>query len=206
MDFNDWEDTFTMSTINKAAREINCKIVYCGPGFSGKATNIQHIYDKTSPDVRGQMISRPTETGRTLVFDFLPVFLNEVRGNKVRLHLYTVSGPVFYDASIKQMLKGVDGVVFVADSQRDRLDENQASVDSLNTNLMEHGYSPNSIPFVIQYNKRDLPEIASVEELRERLNPRSVPDFESTANTGVGVFDPLKAVAKLLQNELRKGT
>jgi len=195
-----------MSTINKSAREINCKIVYYGPGHAGKATSLKHIYDKTSPDARTQMLSRPTETGRTLSFDFLPAFLNEVRGNKVRLHLYTVSGLLYNDASLKQMLKGVDGVVFVADSQRDRLDENEASVDNLHTNLMEHGYSPHSVPFVIQYNKRDLPESASVEELRERLNPRSVPDFESTATTGVGVFDTLKAVATILQNELRKRT
>jgi signal recognition particle receptor subunit beta len=194
-----------MSFINYMAREINCKIVYYGPGLCGKTTNLQYIYERTNPDAKGKMISLATETDRTLFFDFLPLALGEIRGFKTRFHLYTVPGQVFYDASRKLILKGVDGVCFVADSQNGRIEANQESVENLRTNLGEQGYSLDKIPYVIQYNKRDLPEIATVEELRELLNPTKVPDFEGVARTGVGVFDTLKAVAKLVLTELRKG-
>lgn len=193
-----------MSFINYMAREINCKIVYYGPGLCGKTTNLQYIYERTNPEAKGKMISLATETDRTLFFDFLPLALGEIRGFKTRFHLYTVPGQVFYDASRKLILKGVDGVVFVADSQMGRIEANQESIENLRTNLSEQGYVLDRIPFVIQYNKRDLPEIASVEELRQLLNPAGVPDFEGIARTGVGVFDTLKAVAKLVLTELRK--
>jgi mutual gliding-motility protein MglA len=194
-----------MSFINYMAREINCKIVYYGPGLCGKTTNLQYIYERTNPEAKGKMISLATETERTLFFDFLPLSLGEIRGFKTRFHLYTVPGQVFYDASRKLILKGVDGVIFCADSQIERLEANQESLDNLRTNLAEQGYSLEKIPYVIQYNKRDLPNVVAVEELRELLNPMQVPDYESVARTGVGVFDTLKAVSKLVLTELKRG-
>ena len=191
--------------INYASREINCKIVYYGPGLSGKTTNLEYVYEKVNPDTRGKMISLATETERTLFFDFLPVDLGSIRGFKTRFHLYTVPGQVFYDASRKLILKGVDGVIFVADSQMERLEANQESVENLRTNLAEQGYSLEKIPYVIQYNKRDLPNVVSVEELRPLINPMNVPDYEANARAGVGVFDTLKAVSKLVLNELKRG-
>jgi signal recognition particle receptor subunit beta len=195
-----------MSFINYASREINCKIVYYGPGLCGKTTNLQHVYQKTAPEAKGKMISLATETERTLFFDFLPLALGEIRGFKTRFHLYTVPGQVFYDASRKLILKGVDGVVFVADSQEERFDANIESLENLKVNLEEQGYQLELLPFVIQYNKRDLPNVNSVEELRELLNPDRVPDFEACAQTGEGVFETLKAVAKLILLELKKGS
>lgn len=194
-----------MSFINYSSREINCKIVYYGPGLCGKTTNLQYVYAKTNPDAKGKMISLATETERTLFFDFLPLSLGEIRGFKTRFHLYTVPGQVFYDASRKLILKGVDGVVFVADSQIERMEANLESMENLRVNLSEHGYDLDRIPFVIQYNKRDLPNAAQVDELRRLLNLRGVPDYEAVAPTGVGVFDTLKAVAKLVLQELKKG-
>ena len=194
-----------MTFINYAAREINCKIVYYGPGLCGKTTNLQYIYERTNPDAKGKMISLATETERTLFFDFLPLSLGEIRGFKTRFHLYTVPGQVFYDASRKLILKGVDGVIFVADSQMERLEANQESVENLRTNLAEQGYSLEKIPYVIQYNKRDLPNVVPVEELRPLINPMNVPDYEANARAGVGVFDTLKAVSKLVLNELKRG-
>ncbi len=194
-----------MSFINYMAREINCKIVYYGPGLCGKTTNLQYIYERTNPDAKGKMISLATETERTLFFDFLPLSLGEIRGFKTRFHLYTVPGQVFYDASRKLILKGVDGVIFVADSQMERLEANQESVENLRTNLAEQGYSLEKIPYVIQYNKRDLPNALPVEELRPLINPMTVPDYEANARAGVGVFDTLKAVSKLVLNELKRG-
>ena len=194
-----------MSFINYSSREINCKIVYYGPGLCGKTTNLQHIYEKTTPNIKGKMISLATETDRTLFFDFLPLSLGEIRGFKARFHLYTVPGQVFYDASRKLILKGVDGVIFVADSQVERMDANQESLDNLKHNLEEQGYSLENLPFVVQYNKRDLPSVASVEELSKRLNPGKAPEYEATATTGVGVFPTLKSVAKQILQELRKG-
>jgi hypothetical protein len=194
-----------MSFINYASREINCKIVYYGPGLCGKTTNLQFIYQKTAPESKGKMISLATETERTLFFDFLPLALGEIRGFKTRFHLYTVPGQVFYDASRKLILKGVDGVVFVVDSQEERMDANYESLENLRENLIEQGYDLDKLPFVIQYNKRDLPNLISVEELRRELNLTGVPDFESCASTGEGVFETLKAVAKLILIDLKKG-
>ena len=194
-----------MSFINYSSREINCKIVYYGPGLCGKTTNLQFIYNKTNAETKGKLISLSTETDRTLFFDFLPLSLGEIRGFKTRFHLYTVPGQVFYDASRKLILKGVDGVVFVADSQVERMEANMESVENLKVNLAEQGYDLNKIPYVIQYNKRDLPNAVAPEELRKVLNTRSVPEYQAVAPTGVGVFDTLKAVAKLVLTELRKG-
>jgi len=194
-----------MSFINYSSREINCKIVYYGPGLCGKTTNLQYVYAKTNPEAKGKMISLATETERTLFFDFLPLSLGEIRGFKTRFHLYTVPGQVFYDASRKLILKGVDGVVFVADSQIERMEANIESLENLKVNLQEQGYDLNKIPFVVQYNKRDLPNVATVEELRRLLHPRTVPEYDGVDPTGVGVFDTLKAVAKLVLTELKKG-
>jgi hypothetical protein len=195
-----------MSFINYLSREINCKIVYYGPGLCGKTTNLQYIYGKTNPDARGKMISLATETERTLFFDFLPLALGEIRGFKTRFHLYTVPGQVFYDASRKLILKGVDGVVFVADSQIARTEANIESMENLRENLAEQGYSLDKVPYVVQYNKRDMPAVASVEELRQLLNPTGVPDFEAVAPQGTGVFETLKSVAKLVLTELKRGS
>jgi signal recognition particle receptor subunit beta len=193
-----------MSFINYSAREINCKIVYYGPGLCGKTTNLQFIYNRTNPEVKGKMISLATETERTLFFDFLPLALGEIRGFKTRFHLYTVPGQVFYDASRKLILKGVDGVVFVADSQVERTEANLESLDNLRVNLAEQGYDLDEIPFVVQYNKRDVPNAAPVEELRKLLNPGGkAPDFEACATKGSGVFETLKATAKLILKDLR---
>ena len=195
-----------MSFINYASREINCKIVYYGPGLCGKTTNLQYIYQKTDPTAKGKMISLATETERTLFFDFLPLALGEIRGFKTRFHLYTVPGQVFYDASRKLILKGVDGVVFVADSQEERLDANIESLLNLQENLEEQGYQLEKLPFVMQYNKRDLPNVSSLDELRNLLNPSGVPEYEACATTGEGVFETVKAVAKLILMELKKGS
>ncbi|MDO9308340.1 MAG: ADP-ribosylation factor-like protein [Deltaproteobacteria bacterium] len=194
-----------MSFINYASREINCKIVYYGPGLCGKTTNLQFVYQKTAPDAKGKMISLATETERTLFFDFLPLSLGEIRGFKTRFHLYTVPGQVFYDASRKLILKGVDGVVFVADSQEERIDANIESLENLRINLKEQGYDLDKLPYIVQYNKRDLPNVMTVEELRRELNPTNVPEFEACATTGEGVFETLKAVAKLILIDLKKG-
>ena len=194
-----------MSFINYSAREINCKLVYYGPGLCGKTTNLQFIYNKTRPESKGKMISLATETERTLFFDFLPLSLGEIRGFKTRFHLYTVPGQVFYDASRKLILKGVDGVCFVADSQLERMEANIESLDNLRFNLEEQGYDLDKIPYVIQYNKRDLPSAVPLDELRATLNTNNVPDFEARAVTGEGVFDTLKALAKQVLTELRKG-
>jgi signal recognition particle receptor subunit beta len=194
-----------MSFINYMAREINCKLVYYGPGLCGKTTNLQYIYERTNPEHKGKMISLATETERTLFFDFLPLALGEIRGFKTRFHLYTVPGQVFYDASRKLILKGVDGVIFVADSQIERMEANEESIDNLKTNLAEQGYSLEKLPFVIQYNKRDLPNVAGMDELRQMINKTGVPEFEAVARTGVGVFDTLKMAAKLVLTELKKG-
>jgi signal recognition particle receptor subunit beta len=195
-----------MSFINYSSREINCKIVYYGPGLCGKTTNLQYIYNRTNPDAKGKMISLATETERTLFFDFLPLSLGEIRGFKTRFHLYTVPGQVFYDASRKLILKGVDGVVFVADSQIDRMEANIESLENLRFNLQEQGYDLDRLPYVIQYNKRDLPNVAEIDELRSLLNTTGIPEFEAVAATGQGVFDTLKAVAKLVLTDLKRGS
>jgi signal recognition particle receptor subunit beta len=193
-----------MSFINYSAREINCKIVYYGPGLCGKTTNLIYIYKKTNPDSKGKMISLATETERTLFFDFLPLALGNIKGFKVRFHLYTVPGQVFYDASRKLILRGVDGVIFVADSQVERMEANIESMENLKKNLKDQGLNLDAMPFIIQYNKRDLPNVVPVEELNRVLNPRNVPHFEAVAATGKGVFDTLKELAKLVIMELKK--
>ena len=193
-----------MTFINYAAKEINCKIVYYGPGLGGKTTNLQHIYNKTAPDRRGKMISLATEADRTLFFDFLPLDLGTIRGFTTRFHLYTVPGQVFYDASRKLILKGVDGVVFVADSQVDRMEANIESIRNLELNLQEHGFDLKTIPYALQFNKRDLPSIMPVDEMYKMLNYKREPTFIGIATQGVGVFDTLKNVAKQILVELRK--
>jgi signal recognition particle receptor subunit beta len=193
-----------MTFINYASREINCKIVYYGPGLCGKTTNLQYIFDSTAPQSKGKLISLATETDRTLFFDFMPLELGTVRGFKTRFHLYTVPGQVFYDASRKLILKGVDGVVFVADSQEERMDANIESLYNLEENLQSQGYDLMSIPYVLQLNKRDLPNIVPVGDLAAELQKKSEPVVEAVASTGTGVFDTLKAVAKQVLTELRK--
>lgn len=193
-----------MSFINYSTKEINCKIVYYGPGLCGKTTNLQYIYTKTAPEAKGKMISLATETERTLFFDFLPLSLGDIRGFKIRFHLYTVPGQVFYNASRKLILKGVDGIVFVADSQQERMDANIESFQNMIDNLKEQGLSLSRIPYVIQYNKRDLPNAAPLQEMKMELNKDSVPDFEAVATKGMGVFDTLRAVSKLVILELKK--
>jgi len=195
-----------MTFINYASREINCKIVYYGPGLCGKTTNIQYIYDKTNPGAKGKLISLATETDRTLFFDFLPLDLGSVKGFKVRFHLYTVPGQVFYDASRKLILKGVDGVIFVADSQVERMEANEESVYNLNVNLKDQGYDLTQIPFVLQLNKRDLPNIVPSAEMIPKLKQKDEPIFEAVASKGIGVFETLKAVAKQCLTDLRKNT
>ncbi len=194
-----------MTFINYASREINCKIVYYGPGLCGKTTNLQHIFESTAPQARGKLISLATETDRTLFFDFMPLELGTVRGFKTRFHLYTVPGQVFYDASRKLILKGVDGVVFVADSQEERMDANVESLYNLEENLQAQGYDLMKLPYVLQLNKRDLPNIIPVEDLAAELRRKEEPVVEAVASTGAGVFDTLKAVAKQVLTELRKG-
>jgi hypothetical protein len=223
-----------MSMINYASREINCKLVYYGPGLGGKTTNLEHVYSKVAPEKRGKMVSLATETERTLFFDFLPVDLGTIRGFKTRFHMYTVPGQVYYNASRKLILKGVDGLVFVADSQMDRMEANVESMQNLYDNMAEYGYDVAKIPFVIQYNKRDLPNAAPISELQQQLNPgwevadsakqRETKDslnqgewlitqvdgtwiqrasyVESIAVNGVGVFETLRHVAKLVLKAL----
>ena len=193
-----------MSFINYSAREINCKIVYYGPGLCGKTTNLLYIYKKTNPDSKGKMISLATETERTLFFDFLPLSLGSIRGFKVRFHLYTVPGQVFYDASRKLILRGVDGVVFVGDSQVERMEANVESIENLRKNLQEQGFNADTIPFVVQFNKRDLPNVVPAAEMEKALNPRKVPSFEAVAMSGTGVFETLKEISKQVILELKK--
>jgi hypothetical protein len=193
-----------MTFINYAAKEINCKIVYYGPGLGGKTTNLQYIYAKTAPDAKGKMISLATETDRTLFFDFLPLDLGTIRGFSTRFHLYTVPGQVFYDASRKLILKGVDGVVFVSDSQEERMEANIESIRNLGENLREHGYELAEVPYALQFNKRDLPTAVPADQMYRMLNFKREPTFEAVATTGHGVFDTLKSVAKQILIELRK--
>ena len=192
-----------MSFINYSSREINCKIVYYGPGLCGKTTNLQYIYRRTNPGQKGKLISLATETERTLFFDFLPLALGDIKGFKIRFHLYTVPGQVFYAASRKLILKGVDGVVFVADIQIERMDSNMESLDDLSINLTEQGYELEKLPFAMQYNKRDLPNVIPVADLDKVLNLRRVSWFEAVAVTGKGVFETLKAVARQVLFELK---
>ena len=223
-----------MSMINYASREINCKVVYYGPGLGGKTTNLELVYSKVNPDSRGKMVSLATESERTLFFDFLPVDLGTIRGFKTRFHLYTVPGQVYYNASRKLILKGVDGIVFVADSQVERMEANLESMQNLYDNMAEYGYDLTKIPFVVQYNKRDLPNASSIADLEAQLNPgwpvedpelqtptpdpyneghmlcenvdgewiARAPYMESVALVGEGVFETLRAVAKMVLKTL----
>ncbi len=194
-----------MSFVNYVTKEVNCKIVYYGPGLGGKTTNIQYVYQKTSGETKGNIISLNTENERTLFFDFLPLDLGEIRGFKTRFHLYTVPGQVFYEASRKLILRGVDGIIFVADSQVERMESNIESLKSLEKNLQDQGYDIEKLPLVIQWNKRDLPNTTSVNDLQEALNKWKVPAFEAVAVKGTGVFDTLKMISKLVLMNLKGG-
>lgn len=192
-----------MAIINYAAREMTAKIVYYGPGLSGKTTSIQYIHSKISSTNKGKLVSLATETDRTLFFDFFPVDFGQIGGFKVKFNFYTVPGQVFYNTTRKLVLKGADGVVFVADSQEGMRDQNLESLQNLHENLRLHGLDPDTIPFVIQWNKRDIPGAMSVEQLRRDLNPRKVPDFETNAVSGDGVMEAMKAICKMVLEDLR---
>ncbi len=185
-----------MALINRALHEISCKIVYYGPGLGGKTTNLRQIYQKVDPQAKSQLISLATELDRTLFFDFMPLDLGTIQGYKTKFHLYTVPGQVFYNASRKLVLRGVDGIVFVADSQRERFQDTLASFANLKENLAEMSLSIDTLPLVIQYNKRDLPSIVSLDELKSQLNASNLPDFEAVASQGIGVFETLKEIAR----------
>ena len=185
-----------MVVFNYSTRELTTKIVYYGPGLCGKTTNLQFIYDHMPENVRGKMLSLATKSDRTLFFDFLPIDLGQLGGMKTKVQLYTVPGQVFYNETRRLVLKGADGVVFVADSQRARADANVESLENLDTNLAVHGLATAALPMVLQYNKRDLPNVLSPAELDELLNPSARPRFEAVAHTGAGVFDTLKAIAR----------
>ena len=194
-----------MSFINYNAKEIHCKIVYYGPSLSGKTTNVQYIFHKSNGEEKSQLTELPSDLERTLFFDFLPLEVGEIRGFKTRFHLYSVPGQVVYDASRKLILKGLDGVVFVADSQAERMEENLQALENLKTNLEMQGYDINKIPLVFQYNKRDLPNALPIAELRSALNKYNAPEFEAKANEGDGVMDSLKSISKSIITVLKGG-
>ena len=193
-----------MALVNHTTREINAKIVYYGPGLCGKTTNIHFIFHRISPNQRGKLISLATETDRTLFFDFLPVELGSVKGYKVRFHLYTVPGQVFYNATRKLVLKGADGVIFVADSQRAMIDANLESLSNLRDNFLDMGVDINDFPMVLQYNKRDLPDVMTIDEMSSRLNPRSIPYYEAVAVNGDGVLKTFAAISKLVLQDMQQ--
>lgn len=194
-----------MTFINYNTKEINCKIVYYGCGLSGKTTNLQYIYDRTSDNARGKLISLSSENERTLFFDFLPLDAGEVRGFKTRFHLYTIPGQSFYEVSRQFILKGVDGIVFVLDSQRERLEANLESYESLESNLETQGYDLNKIPVVLQFNKRDLASATPTVELSQSFNRLGAPEFEAVASKGIGVFETLTEITKLVLLDLKGG-
>lgn len=193
-----------MPFVNFATKEINCKIVYYGPGLSGKTANIKWIYEHVRPESRGELVTLATETERTLFFDFVPIEVSNVRGFKVRFHLYTTPGQIIYQASRKLILKGVDGIVFVADSQEERHDANLDTLDDMIDNLEEYDINIEEIPLVFQYNKRDLPNILPVEVLRRDLNRWNCPDFEAIAIKGIGVLETFKEITRLVIKNLKK--
>lgn len=194
-----------MSFINYNAKEIHCKLVYYGPSLSGKTTNLQWVFEKTQGDDSSELIELPSDQERTLFFDFLPMDVGEIRGFKTRFHLYTVPGQVVYDASRRLILKGLDGVIFVADSQAERLEENIKSMENLEKNLELQGYDLKTLPMAIQYNKRDLPNALPIAELRNALNKYNSPDFEGSAREGKGVFEALKTTSRSIITMLRGG-
>lgn len=194
-----------MSFVNLNTKEIHCKIVYYGPSLSGKTTNMQWIYQEIQGKNKSELFTLPTSTERTLFFDFLPIEIGTIRGYKLRLHLYTVPGQVVYEASRRLILKGLDGVIFVADSQAERMEENIASMQSLQKNLAQQGVDIRKVPMVIQYNKRDLPTAEDLRELKLKLNKYGCPDFEAQAHIGVGVFESLKTVSKAIIASLKSG-
>ena len=194
-----------MSFINYSTKEVNCKIVYVGTGLSGKTTNVQYIYEQTAQDLRGKFFAGNTENERTLFFDFLPLGVGDVRGYKTRFHLYTIPGQTFYEVSQQFILKGVDGVVFVVDSQAERMESNLESFEILTRNLESQGYDPNKLPIVFQYNKRDLPSALPVKELEQTFNPGRKPSFEAVASRGDGVMETLQAVTQWVIRELKGG-
>lgn len=192
-----------MVSINYAFRELSCKIVFYGPGLSGKTTNLQYVHKKIPAQSKGELISLATDTDRTLYFDFLPLNIGEIHGFSTKFQLYTVPGQVYYNATRKLVLRGVDGLVFVADSQKSMMEENKESLADLVQNLAEYGYQIDHLPMVFQYNKRDLPEIATVPELEALLNPKGLPHFEAAAIKGEGVFDTLKCITKLVLDKTK---
>ncbi len=192
-----------MVSINYAFKEIISKIVYYGPGLSGKTTNLQYVFKKVPSETRGELISLATDADRTLYFDFLPVNVGTIQGFATKFQLYTVPGQVYYNATRKLVLRGVDGLVFVADSQLAKMDENIESLQNLKDNLEEYGYDIAQLPLLLQYNKRDLPNIASIAELEKALNPGGLPYFEAVAVTGDGVFKTLKAISKIVLDQVR---
>lgn len=194
-----------MSLVNLNTKEVHCKIVYYGPGLGGKTTNLQYVYQKISGGSGKPIINIDGDNERTLFFDFLPLELGEIRGFKTRFHLYTVPGQAFYEASRRLVLRGVDGIIFVADSQLDRMEANLESLEDLLKNLKDHGYKIENVPIVLQWNKRDLPNIAPINKLQEKLNKWSAPTFEACAISGQGVFETLKMMSKLVLMNLRGG-
>ena len=195
-----------MVTINYAFREISCKIVYYGPGLSGKTTNLQYVHGRVPAKSRGDLISLATESDRTLYFDFLPIHVGDIAGFATKFQLYTVPGQVFYNATRKLVLRGVDGIVFVADSQTAKMDENIESLSNMYENLRENGIDLNEIPIVMQYNKRDLPDVSSIQALEQTLNPEGRPYVEASAVNGAGVFDTLKRITKLVLEQTKERT
>jgi hypothetical protein len=194
-----------VSFINYSTKEVNCKIVYVGTGLSGKTTNVQYIYEQTAQDLRGKFFAGNTENERTLFFDFLPLGVGDVRGYKTRFHLYTIPGQTFYEISQQFILKGVDGVIFVVDSQAERMESNLESFEILTRNLERQGYDPNKLPLVFQYNKRDLPSALPVKELEQTFNPGRKPSFEAVASRGDGVMETLQSVTQWVIRELKGG-
>lgn len=194
-----------MSFVNYHTKEINCKIVYYGPGLGGKTTNIQHVYQKTSANNKNQLVTLNTTNERTLFFDFLPLEFKNIRGFKTRFHLYTVPGQVFYESSRRLILRGVDGIVFVADSQVERMEANIESLEGLKKNLTDHGYDLEKLPIVMQWNKRDLPNTSSEEDLEKKLNLLDSPSFSACAVKGDGVFETLKTISKLVLLNIKGG-
>lgn len=195
-----------MSFFNHNAKEIHCKIVYYGPSLGGKTTNLQWVYQNTADDQKSKLVALNTDVERTLFFDFLPLNIGDIRGYKTRFHLYSVPGQVVYDASRKLILKGLDGIIFVADSQSERMEENLEALHNLEKNLEAQSYNIREVPLLIQYNKRDLPNAANVHELRRALNHFNAPEFEATANEGKGVMESLKSISKSIIHVLKGGS